>query len=79
MWDRLESLGVSEQTLQIVTSIDGYSRETLEGVLYAHTGYRNFDQTGHEAPCGETFDTAADARSHELTCGACAGAREARS
>lgn len=44
MWDRLEALGVSEQTLQIVTSINGYSRETLLDVLYAHTGYRDFDQ-----------------------------------
>lgn len=44
MWDILERLGVTEQTLQIVTSINGYSTETLEDILYAHTGYRNFDQ-----------------------------------
>ena len=44
MWNKLEELGVSEQTLEIITSINGYSEETLEDVLYAHTGYRSFDQ-----------------------------------
>lgn len=48
MWDKLEELGVSEQTLQIVTSINGYTTDTLEDVLYAHTGYRNFDQLDDE-------------------------------
>lgn len=43
-WDQLIELGVSEQTLQIVTSINGYSLETLMDVLFAHTGYRSFDQ-----------------------------------
>jgi hypothetical protein len=44
MWDKLLRLGVSEQTLQIVTSINGYSKQTLLDVLYAHVGYRSFDQ-----------------------------------
>jgi len=44
MWDRLIGLGVSEQTLQIVTSINGYQEDTLTNILYAHTGYRTFDQ-----------------------------------
>lgn len=44
MWDKLEALGVSEQTIQIVTDINGYSEETLLDILYAYTGYRNFDQ-----------------------------------
>lgn len=44
IWDTLLNLGVSEQTLQIVTSINGYSVDTLNDVLYAHTGYRNIDQ-----------------------------------
>lgn len=43
-WDTLIELGVSEQTLQIVTDINGYSLRTLEDVLFAHTGYRSFDQ-----------------------------------
>lgn len=47
-WDLLLELGVSEQTLQIVTNIEGYSLETMESVLYAHTGYRAFDQLEDE-------------------------------
>lgn len=43
-WDKLLDLGVSEQTLQIVTSINGYRSDVLDDVLYAHTGYRSFDQ-----------------------------------
>lgn len=44
MWDKLLSLGVSEQTLQIITSVNGYRTDTLTDVLYAHTGFRSFDQ-----------------------------------
>ena len=43
-WEKLENLGVSEQTLQIVTSINGYNMDTLNDILYAHTGYRSFEQ-----------------------------------
>lgn len=43
-WDKLLELGVSEQTLRIVTDINGYNMKTLENVLYAHAGYRSFDQ-----------------------------------
>lgn len=44
MYDTLNELGVSEQTLQIVSNINGWNEETMTDVLYAHTGYRNFDQ-----------------------------------
>jgi hypothetical protein len=44
MWDALLEQGVSSQTLGIVTSGWGYSRDTLETVLFVHTGYRSFDQ-----------------------------------
>lgn len=44
MWDKLEALGVSEETLQVVTDINGYSEETFEDILYVVTGYRSFDQ-----------------------------------
>lgn len=43
-WDTLLEMGVSKQTLNIVTSINGYTLETLENVLYAHTGYQSFEQ-----------------------------------
>lgn len=45
-WDYLIETGLAtEQTLQVVTSINGYSLDTLESVLYATSGYRNFNQT----------------------------------
>lgn len=49
LWDRLkEEIGVSEETLQVVTSINGYNEETLLDILYAVTGYRNFEQVDDE-------------------------------
>lgn len=44
MWSKLLNMGVSEQTLQVVTSINGYSEETMCDILYAVTGYRDFEQ-----------------------------------
>ena len=35
---------VSEETLNIVTSINGYSTETMNDVIYAATGYRSREQ-----------------------------------
>lgn len=43
-WVTLLGMGVSEQTLNIITSINGYSLETLEAVLFAEFGYNSFDQ-----------------------------------
>ena len=47
-WECLVNLGVSEETLRIITCINGYSMETMESVLYAVTGYRTFDQLEEE-------------------------------
>lgn len=43
-WDKLIKLGVSEETINIVTKINGYNLESLESILYAVFGYRSFDQ-----------------------------------
>ena len=44
-WDYLiENNIASEETLKVVTNINGYNLETLEGVLYSETGYRSFEQ-----------------------------------
>ena len=43
MWDALLDLGVSEQTLQIVASLNGYTKQTMKDVLFAHTGHRSFN------------------------------------
>jgi len=44
MWNVLLEMGVEEQTLNIITDINGYNEETLQDVLYAYAGYRDFDQ-----------------------------------
>ena len=44
MWNMLIDMGVSEETLQIVTDINGYNQQTMEDILYAKFGYRSFDQ-----------------------------------
>ena len=44
MWDKLIDMGVSEETLRIITSINGYNEDTLKDVLYAAFGQRDFDQ-----------------------------------
>ena len=47
-WETLIGMGVSQETLQVVTSIDGYSMETFENVLYAKFGLRSFDQLSED-------------------------------
>jgi hypothetical protein len=45
MYDYLaDTLGVSDETLRIVTSINGTSEDTMESILFAVTGYRSFEQ-----------------------------------
>lgn len=48
-WDILVEMGVSEETLDIITSINGYNLQTLEDVLYAKFGYRSFEQLERES------------------------------
>ena len=49
MWDYLlEAVGVSEETLRVVTDINGYSEQTMCDILYSVTGYRDFDQLDWE-------------------------------
>lgn len=48
MWDALIEMGVSGQTIDVVTSINGYSEETMCDILYVITGYRDFDQLEEE-------------------------------
>lgn len=48
-WDYLIESGLTTQhTLEVVTSINGYSLDTLQDVLYAVAGYRNFNQMDDE-------------------------------
>ena len=49
MWTILsEHIGVSEETIRCVTDINGYSKDTMEDILYVMTGYRNFEQAQDE-------------------------------
>ena len=48
MWDALEEMGVSKQTLHIITYINGYNEQTMLDILYAYSGERNFDFLGEE-------------------------------
>lgn len=41
-------VGVSEETLGVVTSINGYNENTLNDILYAVTGYRDLEQYKNE-------------------------------
>lgn len=34
----------TEEEITLVTKINGYTRETLNDILYARTGYRSFEQ-----------------------------------
>lgn len=51
IWDFIIDYNIaSEETLSIITSINGYSVETLNDVIYAATGYRSMDQFLGEEP-----------------------------
>lgn len=43
-WDILISMGVSEESLQLITAINGYNDTTLNDVLYARFGIRDFEE-----------------------------------
>ena len=40
----IEQCIATEAELQLITSINGYSIDTLNDVLYARTGYRDYEQ-----------------------------------
>ena len=44
MWDALLLLDISEETLKMVTAINGYTTQTMEDILYAAIGLRSFEQ-----------------------------------
>ena len=43
-WDLLLEMGVSEETLQTVTDIDGYNMEVMTDILYSRFGYNDFEE-----------------------------------
>lgn len=43
MWNELLRRGVSEETLRVVSDINGYSEETMEDILYAVFAENSFE------------------------------------
>lgn len=49
MFTLLEVYGIAtEEEIELVTNINGYSEETALDILYVRTGYRSFDQFEEE-------------------------------
>ncbi len=49
MWDKLVDVGIAtEEECQLVTDILGYTERAMLDILYARTGYRNFEQMEDE-------------------------------
>lgn len=49
MWSELILRDIAtEDEIQLVTSINGYTIETLNDILYVRTGYRSLDQMEEE-------------------------------
>lgn len=45
IWDKILEYGIAtEETLEVITNINGYSIETLNDVIYCQTGYRTIEQ-----------------------------------
>lgn len=40
----INNVGVNEEVINCITSIDGYNEETLDSILYYYTGYRDLEQ-----------------------------------
>lgn len=40
----INNLGISEEVINCITSINGYNKNTLDSILYYYTGYRDLEQ-----------------------------------
>ena len=40
----INNVGVNEEVINCITSINGYNEETFDSVLYYYTGYRDLEQ-----------------------------------
>lgn len=43
-WDLLLEMGVSEETLQTVTDINGYNMDSMTEILYSRFGETDFNE-----------------------------------
>ncbi len=44
----IEWFNVSEETMRIITAINGYNEDTMKDILFVVAGYRDFDQLEEE-------------------------------
>lgn len=44
MWQLLNDNGVSDETINVVTDINGYNEQTMCDILYVTAGYNDFNQ-----------------------------------
>lgn len=57
MWDILREYEIaSEETITVVININGYTEETMLDILYATTGFRNFEQLADDLGIEEDED-----------------------
>ena len=40
----INNVGVNEEVISCITSINGYNEDTLDSILYYYTGYRDLKQ-----------------------------------
>lgn len=40
----IDNLGINEEVINCITSINGYNEDTLDSILYYYTGYRDLEQ-----------------------------------
>lgn len=40
----INNIGISEEVLKCITSINGYNENTLNDILYYYTSYKNLEQ-----------------------------------
>lgn len=40
----INNIGINEEVLKCITSINGYNEKTLNDILYYYTGYRDLEQ-----------------------------------
>ena len=57
MWDILREYEIaSEETITVVVNINGYTEDTMLDILYATTGFRNFEQLADDLDIKEDDD-----------------------
>ena len=49
----VDVVGVANETVQVVTKINGYTAETMCDILYVVTGYKDFEQYKEEVENNE--------------------------